>query len=143
MLLIHTHIPDSGALIWLAPGGGLEPGEDPKTGLIREVSEETRLQITYNTDIVGPVWHRRHKFHLHGQAYDQAEEYFLVVTTKFEADSSANPAQQEKDIFRGFRWWSLDDILASENIFVPLTFGQHLRNLLVDGPPPSCIDVGK
>lgn len=31
--------------IWELPGGRLEPGEEPRTGLIREVDEETGLSV--------------------------------------------------------------------------------------------------
>ena len=32
---------------WELPGGGLDHGEDPIVGLIREIQEETGLKITY------------------------------------------------------------------------------------------------
>lgn len=31
--------------LWSLPGGGLESGEDPETGVRREILEETRLQV--------------------------------------------------------------------------------------------------
>ncbi len=31
--------------VWVFPGGGLDEGEDPKKGVIREVEEETGLQV--------------------------------------------------------------------------------------------------
>ncbi len=37
-------IPSGG--LWLLPGGGLDPGESPETGLLREVYEETSLHPT-------------------------------------------------------------------------------------------------
>ncbi len=31
--------------VWVLPGGGLDEGEDPKEGAIREVEEETGLKV--------------------------------------------------------------------------------------------------
>ena len=31
--------------VWVLPGGGLDEGEDPKKGVIREVEEETGLEV--------------------------------------------------------------------------------------------------
>jgi 8-oxo-dGTP pyrophosphatase MutT (NUDIX family) len=139
ILLIHTFIPDSGKLIWLAPGGGTEAGESAQDCLLREVFEETGLQIDKHD---GLVWQRRHTFRLHGQLFDQCEDYYLVRCDRFEPVAVHNPAELERDIFRGFRWWDIASIKASGDIFVPLTMGLHLQNLLRDGPPREPIDVG-
>ncbi|XOV84986.1 MAG: NUDIX domain-containing protein [bacterium] len=140
VLLIHTHIPDSGKLIWLAPGGGREPGESEMDCLFRELQEETGL-ITRNTS--GPVWVRRKVFKLHRQIFDQHETFYWVPTQKFEPTGAHNPARQERDIFRGFRWWTLEEMRkARDEIFVPLRFADEMHKLLTHGPPDTPIDVG-
>lgn len=140
ILLIHTYIPDSGKLIWLAPGGGREANESETACLFREIEEETGLRATHT---LGPVWVRQKVFKLHQQTFDQHETYYWVPTTKFEPTAEANPAQQERDIFRGFRWWTLAEMQAAQDqIFVPLTFARHLHNLLQQGLPSTPIDVG-
>lgn len=140
VLLIHMYIPDSGKLIWLTPGGGLEPEEQPETGLYREIAEETGYQARH---CLGPIWQRRQQFVLRDQQFDQSEDYYLIRTGKFSADHLANPAGAEKALFRGFRWWHVDDIShASEEIFVPLDLGSLLRRLLDEGVPPQPLQVG-
>ena len=144
VLLIHTYIPDTDTLIWLAPGGGMEPGEDAEAALYREVAEETGLEIDH---CEGPVWRRRQKFHLHGEAFDQEEAFYVVRTPLFAPDNTTNPAEDERRIFRGFRWWSLADMAAAtearSDIFVPLTFATHFARLLSEGLPATAYDVGR
>lgn len=141
VLLIHTLVPDSNTLIWLAPGGGLEAQEDPLQGLFREVYEETGLTVSAAQ---GPVWTRRMKFTLHGKHWDQSELFYYIPVTRFEPDNSLNPAADEKDIFRGFRWWSPSAIAAAtDQIFVPLTFAAHYARLLDKGIPRTPWDVGR
>jgi 8-oxo-dGTP diphosphatase len=43
VLLCRISSPDVAAGQWTLPGGGLEFGEDPDTGVLRELSEETGL----------------------------------------------------------------------------------------------------
>jgi 8-oxo-dGTP pyrophosphatase MutT (NUDIX family) len=133
------HIPDSDLDIWLAPGGGVEAGESAEDCLTREVFEETGFRIDNHS---GPVWIRRHQFLLSGEQYDQREEYYLVRTHRFEADGRMNPALHEAELVKGFRWWSLAAIQASDEIFVPRQLGKYLEQLLCQGCPPTPIDVG-
>ena len=141
VLLIHTWVPDTDTLIWLAPGGGLHPNEEPLCGLFREVFEETGFTAH---EAYGPVWHRQQKFHLHGHAYDQYEDYYYVPVKHFAADNRHNPALDEKSIFRGFYWWSAAELeAATDEIFVPLQFAKHFRKLIDEGPPDKSYDVGR
>lgn len=62
LLLCHISPGSAGAGLWMLPGGGLDFGEPPETGAVREVEEETGLVA----EITGPpsihsdsgVWER-------------------------------------------------------------------------------------
>jgi len=44
--------------------------------------------------------------------------------------------------FRGFRWWTVEKILASDEVFVPRELGTLLVQLRRDGPPEQPFEVG-
>ena len=149
LLLIQMRVPDTGKLIWLAPGGGVEAGETPLQALAREVFEETGLRIDFACESVskpisGPVWRRRMQFVLHGRRWDQAESYYYMPVPSFTPDHRHNPAAAEQATFRAFRWWSYTEIAAAtDQIFVPLALAQHFQNLLQMPLPAAPIDVGR
>ena len=139
LLLSRIQLPDSSHQIWIAPGGGVEPGETYGDALIREVWEETGHGIGAWK---GPVWTRRHRFPFRGDTYDQSELFFLVKTPQFEPDHRGNPAEIEREIFEEFRWWSLAEIADSSETFVPGALARHLGELVQNGIPTEPIAVG-
>ena len=40
------------------------------------------------------------------------------------------------------RWWTLDELERAEEVFAPRRLPELVRDLVVDGPPASPIDVG-
>ena len=139
LLLINTRIPDSNTHVWLAPGGGIETGETCEDCVRREVHEETGLSVV---GCEGPAWTRRHQFMLLGEQYDQHEEFYVVRTPHFEPEGRNNPALHERDLFVGFKWWSIAEMQRSEDTFVPRRMAHHFQRLLRAGCPSTPIDVG-
>jgi 8-oxo-dGTP pyrophosphatase MutT (NUDIX family) len=139
LLLCRICLQEGERYIWIAPGGGVESGEQPEAALAREIREETSHEIAR---WAGPVWTRRHQFQFNGNAYDQRESFYLVRTDLFEPDHSANPAEIEREIFEDFRWWSLDEIRDSEETYVPGDLARHLGELLQGGMPAHPLEVG-
>ena len=104
----------TGIHVWIAPGGGLEPGESEEEGLRREVAEETGAR---NFRLGPSVWTRKHEFSWNGRSYSQNEVYYLVQADQFDPVIDVEAAPGEASAFRGFHWWSIDAIAKSEEKF--------------------------
>jgi 8-oxo-dGTP pyrophosphatase MutT (NUDIX family) len=132
LLLMQARHP-RGHLFWIAPGGGLEPDETFEAAAQRELLEETG-----QSPPLGPcVWTRRHVYEWNGQRYDQAERFFIARTTS----SVSEPTSLDGYIV-GQRWWSLDEIMASTEIFAPRQLANFLSPLLAGDVPSEPIDCG-
>lgn len=139
VLLMKARLPDRKLYLWITPGGGIEAGETPDESLIREVHEETGLEIDGHH---GLVWQRRHQFTFRGRQYDQHEDFYLVRTSPFEPTHLQNPALHEQETFERFHWWSVAEIERSDETFVPGRFAAHLADLLHRGVPNEPVIVG-
>ena len=77
LLYLHAREKRSGKEFWVMPGGGLEAGETFEEAAVREVWEETGIEVE-----LGPcLWTRHHIFEWEGRPHNQFEVFFLARTT--------------------------------------------------------------
>jgi putative (di)nucleoside polyphosphate hydrolase len=99
---------------WQMPQGGLDPGEDPQDGALRELKEETGIgshlveiiarapeELTYDLpeDMVGVVWKQKWR--------GQRQTWFLARFLGSDEDVNLQTAEPE---FRAWRWSEVEDL---------------------------------
>jgi 8-oxo-dGTP pyrophosphatase MutT (NUDIX family) len=112
---------------WFTVGGGLEPGESLVDAAVREVFEETGLRITPG-DLAGPVRTDAVTFPFDGRLYSQHQSFFFVRTDAFQPDLSRLETYESETV-DATRWWSADDLDATEERFYPADLASLLREV--------------
>jgi 8-oxo-dGTP pyrophosphatase MutT (NUDIX family) len=129
ILLFRIETPDGREKFWIAPGGGLEPGETIEAGLRRELREEVGLEHF----VMGPlVWRRQHTFDWAAQRIRQYEEYYVIHVPRFEPRMSDALEMQVVDCFR---WWPVAALVQAAERLTPLSLAEIVVRYLAEGPP--------
>jgi 8-oxo-dGTP pyrophosphatase MutT (NUDIX family) len=135
LLCGHVVVRPENAIVWAAPGGGIERGETPFEALRRELIEEVGLVL----DSEPPhVW--RQEVVTAGLG-GVRNDYFLVRTASFIPCGTSDPAAEG---ITGSRWWSLAELAAHRGpgLLSPRDLATPLTALLADGVPERPLSLG-
>lgn len=120
ILLFHVLTPDEAPDGWWElPGGGIEPGESYLDTTVREIREETGLELD-PAEIRPPTWRRDSTWRSRGKRRLQHE---VVVHAQLAMDqpaiSDGGRTLQETEDYVAARWWQVPDIISSRDRFYP------------------------
>lgn len=118
ILLLHRQDHKAEGNRWGIPGGKLQDGEDPVNGVIREIFEETKIEL--NKD----------KLHFLGTLYIRVGEFDFQYTMFDYLDPIDHPEDVKIDFseHKGFTWVNPKDalkmpLITDEDTCFKITFG--------------------
>lgn len=140
VLLIRSLDPaDATKPHWLEiPGGGIDPGESSAAAAAREVREEVGI-----TEVeIGPVvWTQYVEFSFGGYDFEQDEVIHVAWTDQTDVIDPQGLEYLEALAFQGAKWWTREEVEASDEPFLPPGLPQLIGRLFDGDLPDPPIDI--
>lgn len=107
VLLMRYDAPPPNGVHWSTPGGGLDEGEDYRSGACRELAEETGWT---DISLLGEIHRRTLVMEWGGHLVRQHERLYLARTSQRQREITGVEAMHASDGIAAWRWWTLDEI---------------------------------
>ncbi|OIQ85229.1 RNA pyrophosphohydrolase [mine drainage metagenome] len=134
VLLMRGHdVDEPSRTWWFTIGGGIDAGEDARSAAVRELREETGLELDV-ASLVGPVVTRSAVFDFFAVTCRQDEQIFLARLdahgTHEDSLSRDGWTEVERRILDELRWWPLDALADVTEEVYPEGLVDLVRDLL-------------
>ena len=135
-ILLFEFVPPKGLIaespprFWATPGGEIEPGEDARAAVAREVLEETGIQ---GCEIGAELWFGSNLLTIKGKPTKILERFFHVRSPTLTLGAT-NWTEIEIEVMRAHRWWTVAELLASKETIFPPRFGYLVERFLKADP---------
>lgn len=107
-----------GALWWILPGGGIDPGETELDAVVREIDEETGFVVD-RAAVLGPLA-RRHVVHGYSdQVVDQDDAFYALRVPAFDVSVAGHTADEQLTL-QQHRWWSRAELATTNEEVWPV-----------------------
>ena len=117
----------------MTPGGALKVGETYERAARRELWEETGLR---EVELRPCVWTVRFSFVHEGTVYDQRERYYVVRVDLLDVNRDNWEAAERVEI-QAQRWWTVEEIAASDADFRPAELARLLPAIVAGSYPEA------
>jgi 8-oxo-dGTP pyrophosphatase MutT (NUDIX family) len=124
-------------IYWVTPGGGVEPSETFEQAGLRELWEETGIQLTG----LGPCVWRRSRTLLFPDESLRLDEHFYLAPVSTTQVVLTNLLPYERQVYRAHRWWTIEEIQRSEEVFLLPGFPYLLQELLAGTIPAEPLQL--
>ncbi|MBV8618225.1 MAG: NUDIX domain-containing protein [Curvibacter sp.] len=121
------HGPLQGQDFWSTPGGALEPGETYAQAAVRELREETGIDLA---EPGPPAFRREVVFQMPDGDYVHADERYFVYRASDRSIRRDDWTAYERQIMKDHRWWSAAELDATQATFFPEDLPALLRSIV-------------
>ncbi|WP_192459335.1 NUDIX hydrolase [Musicola keenii] len=106
----------AGRAYWATPGGALEEGESFTQAAIRELWEETGLNIT---DPGEEIAQREFVMMMPNGKEVLADERYFIIRIQYHDLDCSQWTEHEKKIMRRYDWWGMDELRQTQETVYP------------------------
>jgi len=141
LLLLRLAAAVDGLPLWIAPGGGIEPWEDPFDAGVRELREELGVRLD-RAQLTGPVWVQELDIAFGG--YTRIENTYLFARVDVTPDLSTTAAEWAAEGIAAVDTWDTGRMRAAVGraLFSPRGLPDLLDAVLAGGIPNTPLQVG-